>query len=69
VLQIVVDIVIITSFFFIFPFGKNLTTYTDSVYIDMRFDVLMVIKIQVVVFWVVMPCSDVVEYLHSPCSL
>jgi hypothetical protein len=27
-----------------------------------RYEVFMVVKIQVKVFWVVMPCSDVVEY-------
>jgi len=29
---------------------------------DVRFEVLMAMKIQVVVFWVVAPHSDVVEY-------
>jgi hypothetical protein len=35
------------------------------------FEVFMVIKIQVVVFWVLTPCSVVVGYQHSrgPCCL
>jgi hypothetical protein len=37
----------------------------------MRFEVFMVVKIQVEVFWVVTLCNVVVGYQHSkePCSL
>jgi hypothetical protein len=30
-----------------------------------RFEVLMAVKIQVEVFWVVMPCNAVIGYQHS----
>jgi len=45
------------------PFTKHLNKGNGINHKDhMRFEVLMVMKIQIVVFWVVMQCSNVVEY-------
>jgi len=39
--------------------------------IYVRFEVFMAVKIQIEVFWVVMPCSVVLGYKHfrGPCCL
>jgi len=41
-----------------------LLIHLESDVLGSRFDVLMVLKIQVMVFWVVTLCSDVVGYQH-----
>jgi hypothetical protein len=50
--------------FIVFVYGVNMLHY-------MRFDVFTAVKIQVNVFWVVTPYSDVVEHqcFGGPCCL
>jgi hypothetical protein len=44
-------------------------TEVDKIWHDVRFEVSMTMKIQIEVFWVVMPCSVVVgyKYFKGPC--